>query len=103
MRTIADRETSAAAAEERATQALKQVHEANERLLEERRNHASQLVSLQDRLSEAEGARTAAELRLASADAARAAAIAEALAKQSKRYEAAQLDLRGEVSRLADI
>ena len=63
------------------------------RLLTERRAHAAQLTGMQDRLSDAESLKTAAELRLASADAARAAGIAEALKKQAERYVAPPLPL----------
>ena len=99
---LEEREARAKQAEARASETATQLNEANERLLAERRQHAAELVALQDRLSDAEGARTQAELRLASADAARAAAIADALSKQSARYESAQVELRNEMGRLEE-
>ena len=100
---IQEREDRAQQAEARAAETSRQLALLNERLLEERKNHSTQLVSMQDRLSEVEAARTSAELRLASADSARAAAISDALAKQSSRYEDSQSALRTDLVRLEEV
>ena len=53
LKAIADREQRAAMAEARAAESASQLSALNERLLNERRAHATTLTELQDRLSDA--------------------------------------------------
>lgn len=74
--------------------------EANDQLLAERREHVAAMVVMQERLSEMEKLKTAAETREAQVDAARAQAVSEALHRQSIAYEESLEKLRVEVRRL---
>ena len=102
LKAIADREERASHAEARASEAATQLTALNEKLLTERREHVRTLTSLQERVAEAERVRTEAELRLASADTARAAGIAEALKVQGERHDEATARLRAELGRMEE-